>query len=540
MSPESTSHVINSPRRLVAILLADISGYSRLMGSDEEGIHARIKRHRREIVEPTIQEHYGRLIRYTGDGFLAIFESPLEAVRCAIVIQQSMAARNLSLPKNHWIRYRIGVNLGDVIVEEDDVYGEGVNIAARLEALADPGGVYISGGVYEQVKNKLVCGYQSLGDERLKNITDPVRVYRVLPDPAAVSGATRKRRGWEVPAAAAALLLAVGTVGWYLATSAQRRPAPEIATTAVPTATAPEARAPEVAAPPAAAGDSAATPAPNTQTAIAIPPKPVAKPAEARPGAFRDCQDCPDMVRLAAGAFRMGSSEDPSEGPIRTVQVAAFALSRAPVTVGEWKACSAAKACDFEATGDDGSPVLNVSWYDAQQYADWLAKDDRPALSPAERGGVGIRRPRRHRGPLLVGRQGRPEHGELPGLQRAVQRQAAREPGPLSAEPVRPRRHDRQRRAMGRRLLASELPGRARRRLGSQDAELPRERAARRFVAKRRDLRALGEPGLLRHGGALSDPRRQGCAQPSVRGESDDAAIGAFGNGSRLRRRPRG
>ena len=181
MSPESTSHVINSPRRLVAILLADISGYSRLMGSDEEGTHARIKRHRREIVEPTIQEHYGRLIRYTGDGFLAIFESPLEAVRCAIVIQQSMAARNLSLPKNHWIRYRIGVNLGDVIVEEDDVYGEGVNIAARLEALADPGGVYISGGVYEQVKNKLVCGYQSLGDEKLKNITDPVRD---LPGPA--------------------------------------------------------------------------------------------------------------------------------------------------------------------------------------------------------------------------------------------------------------------------------------------------------------------------------------------------------------------
>src|ERR671920_1623988 len=206
MPGESTSHIIGSPRRLAAILAADIAGYSRLMGSDEEGTLARLKRHRREMIEPTIQEHFGRLIKTTGDGFLAMFDSPVEAVRCAIVIQQSMAARNTSLPPEQWIRYRIGVNLGDVIVDPDDIYGDGVNIAARLENIAEPGGVYISGGVYEQIKNKLVCGYQSLGDEKLKNITDPVRIYRVLPDPAAVSKVSKRSGRWTGVAAAIVLM----------------------------------------------------------------------------------------------------------------------------------------------------------------------------------------------------------------------------------------------------------------------------------------------------------------------------------------------
>src|SRR4051794_2107040 len=136
MPTESTSHVIGSPRRLAAILAADIAGYSRIMGADEEGTLARLKRHRREIIEPTIQEHYGRLIKTTGDGFLVMFDSPVEAVRCAIVIQQSIAGRNTSLPPSQRMQYRIGVNLGDVIVDPDDIYGDGVNIAARLENLA--------------------------------------------------------------------------------------------------------------------------------------------------------------------------------------------------------------------------------------------------------------------------------------------------------------------------------------------------------------------------------------------------------------------
>ena len=190
---DGSSHVV---RRLAAILCGDIVGYSRLMGFDEEGTHARVIHHRREIIEPTIAEHHGRIIKHTGDGFLAMFESPLEATRCAIVIQQSVSARNMSLPDQSRVEYRMGVNLGDVIVDEDDIYGDGVNIASRLETSAAPGTVNISGGVYEQIKNKLVCGYQSLGDEKLKNITDPVRIYRVLPDPAAVSKVSKRGGRW--------------------------------------------------------------------------------------------------------------------------------------------------------------------------------------------------------------------------------------------------------------------------------------------------------------------------------------------------------
>src|SRR6516225_12066025 len=202
-------------RRLAAITAGDIAGYSRLMGLDEEGTLARLKRHRRELIEPTIAEHHGRMIKTTGDGFLAIFDSPVEAVRCAIVIQQSMVGRNASLPRDKWILFRIGIHLGDVVVRPPDVFGDGVNIAVRLEGIASPGDVYVSGGVYEQIKNKLVCAYQSLGDRQVKNITDPVSVYRVLPDPAALSQARRTR--W--PAALLAVLI-IGVIavlgGWYL------------------------------------------------------------------------------------------------------------------------------------------------------------------------------------------------------------------------------------------------------------------------------------------------------------------------------------
>ena len=126
-----------TPRRLAAIVAADISGYSRLMQIDEEGTHRRVKRIERDLIEPSIAENHGRLVKTTGDGFLAIFDSPVEAVRCGIVIQQNMIGRNASLPKHHWIEYRIGVNLGDVIIEPDDVYGDGVNVATRLEGIAN-------------------------------------------------------------------------------------------------------------------------------------------------------------------------------------------------------------------------------------------------------------------------------------------------------------------------------------------------------------------------------------------------------------------
>src|ERR1700692_3369268 len=205
-----------APRRLAAIVAGDISGYSRLMQIDEEGTHGRVKRIERDLIEPSIAEHHGRLVKTTGDGFIAIFDSPVEAVRCGIVIQQNMVGRNASQPKHHWIEYRIGVNLGDVIIEATDVYGDGVNIASRLENIADPGQVYISGGIYEQVKHKRVCGYESLGDRKVKNITDPVRVYRVLPDPAAFRQTRKRRENILIFLLSLTLLvIAIGAL-WYL------------------------------------------------------------------------------------------------------------------------------------------------------------------------------------------------------------------------------------------------------------------------------------------------------------------------------------
>src|SRR5215469_1626351 len=204
-----------TPRRLAAIVAGDIAGYSRLMELDEESTHLRMKRIQRDLIEPSITEHHGRLVKTTGDGFLAIFDSPLEAVRCGIVIQQNISARNVSLPKDHWIEYRIGINLGDVIIEDDDIYGDGVNIASRLESIANPGEVYISGGIYEQIKNKLVCGYESLGDRRVKNITDPVRVYRVLPDPAAFNKARKRRENILIFLLSFILLSMAGGALWY-------------------------------------------------------------------------------------------------------------------------------------------------------------------------------------------------------------------------------------------------------------------------------------------------------------------------------------
>src|ERR1700716_3039567 len=186
------------------------------MELDEKGTHIRVKRIERDRIEPSIVGHHGRLVKTTGDGFIAIFDSPVEAVRCSIVIQQDMVGRNTALPRHHWIEYRIGVNLGDVIIEADDVYGEGVNIASRLEGIADPGQVYISGGIYEQIKHKLVCGYESLGDRKVKNITDPVRVYRVLPDPAAFNRTRKRRENVLIFLLSLVLLAIAGGALWYM------------------------------------------------------------------------------------------------------------------------------------------------------------------------------------------------------------------------------------------------------------------------------------------------------------------------------------
>jgi TolB-like protein/class 3 adenylate cyclase len=166
-------------RKLAALLAADVAGYSRLMGADEEGTLARLKAHRRELIDPKVAEHRGRIVKTTGDGLLVEFASPVEAVRCAGEIQKAMREREGSLPADQRIEIRVGINLGDVIIDEDDVYGDGVNIAARLEGLADPGGVVISSAVFEQVRDRVPDSFEDLGDQQVKNIARPVRVYRM-------------------------------------------------------------------------------------------------------------------------------------------------------------------------------------------------------------------------------------------------------------------------------------------------------------------------------------------------------------------------
>jgi adenylate cyclase len=168
-------------RRLAAILAADVAGYSRLMGQDEEGTLAALKAIRREVGDPKVKEHHGRIVKTTGDGLLIEFASVVDAVRCAVEVQQAMAERNADVPQARQIAFRVGINLGDVIIEEGDIFGDGVNVAARLEALAEPGGICVSQVVRNQVRDKLDVAFEDLGEQRLKNIARPVHVYRVRP-----------------------------------------------------------------------------------------------------------------------------------------------------------------------------------------------------------------------------------------------------------------------------------------------------------------------------------------------------------------------
>jgi adenylate cyclase len=173
---------MTTTRRLAAILAADAAGYSRLMGADEEGTHERLKAHIHQLVDPKIREHRGRVVKKTGDGILAEFSSVVDAVRSAAEIQRRMMDRNAEIGPDQRIMFRVGINLGDVIVEEDDIYGDGVNIAARLETLAEPGGICVSARVQEDVAGRLDMTFDDLGEQILKNISRPVRVYRVRLD----------------------------------------------------------------------------------------------------------------------------------------------------------------------------------------------------------------------------------------------------------------------------------------------------------------------------------------------------------------------
>src|SRR5215475_486939 len=169
-------------RRLEAILVAVVAGYSRLMGADEEGTLARLKALRRELVDPKIKEHRGRIVKTTGDGLLIEFASVVDAVRCAVEVQRELAERNADVPPDRRIEFRMGINVGDIIRDGRDIYGDGVNVAARLEALAEAGGICVSRVVRDQVRDKLDFSFEDMGERQVKNIARPVRVHRVLID----------------------------------------------------------------------------------------------------------------------------------------------------------------------------------------------------------------------------------------------------------------------------------------------------------------------------------------------------------------------
>ncbi|HEX6142383.1 MAG TPA: adenylate/guanylate cyclase domain-containing protein [Geminicoccaceae bacterium] len=210
-------------RRLAAVLATDAVGYSRLMGQDEAGTHGRLKALRKSLVEPQVAVHHGHIVKLTGDGALIEFASVVDAVLCAVDVQRAVAAHDQGVPDDQRIALRIGINLGDVIFDDGDIYGDGVNVAARLETLAEPGGICVSRTVYNHVKDKVDLTFEPMGEHRVKNIAEPITIYRVPldADPASLLAQKAKRfartgwRHWPVATAAALLLILAGGAAWY-------------------------------------------------------------------------------------------------------------------------------------------------------------------------------------------------------------------------------------------------------------------------------------------------------------------------------------
>jgi adenylate cyclase len=206
-------------RKLTAILSADAVGYSRLMSEDEDATVKTLATYR-EVMASLTKQHRGRIVDSPGDNVLAEFSSVVDAVQCAVAVQNEFQTRNAELAENRRMEFRIGINLGDVIAEEDRIYGDGVNVAARLEALADPNGICVSKTAFDQIETKLPLGYEYLGEQSVKNIPKPIGAYRVLmkPDDAGkVIGKKRKEKRWMTLAAVIVLLIGLGGLaGWYL------------------------------------------------------------------------------------------------------------------------------------------------------------------------------------------------------------------------------------------------------------------------------------------------------------------------------------
>ncbi len=205
-------------RKLVTILAADVVGYSTLMEQDEQGTFERLKAGRKELFEPEIARHHGRIFKLMGDGLLAEFGSVVDAVECAVSLQRGLAERNVNVPEDQRIQVRIGINLGEVIVEGDDCYGDGVNIAARLEQLADPGGICVSAKVAREVEKKLSFGFEPMGEQKVKNIAEPIQAFRVKFDgiPLPPRRAGKQGQYWAAAAVSGLLVLLIaGAIAWY-------------------------------------------------------------------------------------------------------------------------------------------------------------------------------------------------------------------------------------------------------------------------------------------------------------------------------------
>ena len=211
----------NVKRKLTAILSADVVGYSRLMSEDEEETLADLKAHRADFIDPIIDEHRGRIVKLMGDGMLIEFASVVDALKCAIVVQRGIPERNAEVPEDRQIVFRIGINLGDIIIDGDDIYGNGVNVAARLEALSEPGGICISGRVFDQVEKNVEVGFAFLGPQSVKNIDKPINAYKVLLDPGAAgtlvdAPKAKVRSRLRMVAVGVVLVVALAGAGyWY-------------------------------------------------------------------------------------------------------------------------------------------------------------------------------------------------------------------------------------------------------------------------------------------------------------------------------------
>jgi len=444
-------------RRVTTVLVGDIVGYANMMSIDETNTHARVIYVQDQVVEPAINQHGGHMVKMTGDSFLAVFENAVEAVRCALNVQQRMDEENRDLQKSNWIRFRMGLDYNSVIVERHDIYGDGINIAARLQQIAEPGSIYISCGLYEQVHQKLVCRYQPLGEKKLKNIVNPVTTYRVVPLAAAISRERFKKSGMALfgyAAATVALLAAGAGYQWWQAHQSpeQERQAQLAALIPPPPPSVPKASPPV---PPPVSGpkrveppqqrdevrppqlqqepvrpppvrppqaqepsqtniESVPPPPPRQEPVrpvvqqpppvqppqeatrpVVQPPPPVATPAPPqtpkpvgnvvlRPPNQQATMG-PEMVTIPAGSFMMGSTEDSSEQPVHRVTVSSFEMAKYPVTVGEWRACVQAAACELKPKGNDQAPMTNVSYTDAMQYVSWLSqRAGRPYRLPSE------------------------------------------------------------------------------------------------------------------------------------------------------------